>query len=357
MGDFSVDIKEVAATSIFGNIVLRGGPNEKILFSVFLGDLQIIDSEIYFFDRNGLITIQGIGKLLESYFICDMSCIMDSVKEFSFRFVGGITITKTVRLTYCTAIVSDLFDFSSLPLSRHAVKTTYRNTPEYISFISSYGKCVSLSVRIFKSGEFVVSDLTFSQFNDLGKIYHFDVSAKRVSDMMNNAGIYCDVESLCSWDVLIAGSSGKIRYNFVNKNQDSDSVFVYRNCFGGLESFVCTGVREQQFKSNREYGSINGRSVITSNDSELKYTINTGSIDSIKIASLIDLLSSEHVYVIRENNFIPILILSEDVKPEFILNKVQSAKFSYRLSENSIISPLTDSYRRIFDQTFDNTFN
>lgn len=347
-------------TSEYGDIVISSVTAKVTVLISYADTAVTILTEDYYPDATGKIIIPNIGKLALMHM--DPSGIVLSNET------NGGTLALYIKLTELTGIATIIektvtfyhsdVDFSGtintmiayMPLSRTTRKITAPNRKEFISFYGSF----SVYAYVVKRG--TVGDVTVSAFlksmADYKKMYHIDVSPSVIASA---AG--CAVADLVYYNIYIYNTH-MIRFTMDQRNYPTTRTFVFRNSFGAVETFTCTGDTENERTWEREFGLINNNNIQT--DKELKSTIkvNTGYLSQRMVPVLEDLLNSDQIYLLAGNTIHPIVITDEDFSNNSRNYEVKSFELTYRFTSNAVVSKYVPlALGDLFDATFDNTFN
>ncbi len=353
----SVTTPTYAFTNQFPNITVMGTAEERLLVSVFMGGYSVLEEEAYHFDTDGIATIRGIGNLLEKYFYESDYDIRRFTYNAIFTFKSGEeTVTETVPVYFCRSYVGgDRLTpemFRTMPLTRAKEKHTLPDAKEYLSFVSTAGLSVICNITYISNGrmEDTVVDLyTFSTSDTYNTV---DVSASVIASELN-AG-----EKAVYWDVYLSGHPDKaVRYWLDKPQSFPPTVFVFQNDFGGVESFVCRGIRKDEISAERETGVMLGRAFLAKQTILRSFTVNTGTLDSDQKEMLISLLSSYSLMVLQDNIAIPVIVSGENVSLHNFRSKLPTAEISYTYSARNLTTYKYNRSQGIFDYTFDETFN
>lgn len=353
----SVITPTYAFTNQFPNITVTGTAKEKLLVSISMGGHSILEEEIYNFDTDGMATIRFLGDLLEKYFY-DASY---DIRRFSmnavFTFVStGQRVSKTVAVYFCRSYVSgdrltpDLL--RSMPLTRARIKHTLPDAKEYLSFVSSSGKSVLCDIAYISGGRIQTKIASLYTFPTSDAYSTVDVSAAVVIAQLSAS------EVPVFWDIYITGHQDKkVRYWLDPKASFPCTTFIYQNDFGGVESFVCRGIRKDEIQAERETGILAGRAFISRQTTLRSFTINTGTLCDDQKEALISLLSSSSLMVLQDGIAIPVIISAENVSMHNFRSKLPTAEFTYSYSARNLTIYKYNRDKGIFDYTFDETFN
>lgn len=345
-----------AFTNQFPNLTVSGTAKEKLLVSLHIGGNQVLDNEIYHFDTDGIATIRFIGNLLEKYFYDPNYDIrrfsMNAIFTFS---SAGQTVTKTVATYFCRSYVSgdrltpDIL--RSMPLCRSTLKHTLPDAKEYLSFVSTTGKSVLCDIAYKSGGRMTNKIVSLYTFPTTDAYSTVDTSYSVVKSQLNTTDIPV------FWDVYISGNTDrKVRYWLDKPTSFPPTTFIYQNDFGGVESFVCRGIRKTEVQNERETGVLAGRSFISRQTSLRSFTVNTGTLDEDQKESLVSLLSSYSLMVLQDGIAIPVNVSGENVSLHNFRSKLPTAEFTYTYSARNLTIYKYNRDKGIFDYTFDNSF-
>lgn len=353
----SVTTPTYAFTNQFPNITVRGTAKEKLLVSINMGGFTILENEIYHFDTDGLATLRGIGDLLEKYFYDATYDIRRFAMNAVFSFTSANeTVSKTVAVYFCRSYVGgDRLTpemFRSMPLTRAQIKHTLPDAKEYLSFVSSTGLSVLCDITYKTGGRMANKIIDLYTFSTSDAYSTVDVSAAIITSNL------LSTDTPVYWDVYISGHQDRaVRYWLDKPMSFPPTVFIYQNDFGGIESFVCRGIRKDEIQAERETGILAGRAFISKQTTLRSFTANTGTLDADQKEALISLLSSYSLMVLQDGIAIPVIVSGENVSLHNFRSKLPTAEFSYTYSARNLTIYKYNRDKGIFDYTFDETFN
>jgi hypothetical protein len=357
--DITTTIPEYAFINQFPTITITGSPNAKIALSLYLGGILILDKEAYQFDKSGFIYIKYLGDTLEKHFYNENYDVRYFKQQAVFNIHHGATglFVKTMDVYFCRTYVSgeklEPGVVRYMPLSRCREKRTLLGVAEYIPFVGTVGTMVLADVCYMYSGVFRKDTVTLYSFGTADTFHSFDVSAGTVAGYVN-----VDPRCLICWDVYLSGHRGNaMRYILDKGGSYPPTVLLFQNCFGGVESFLCRGVCKLGHDSEREKASMGGRTFNAGQTSLLSYTVNTGGLTQELGESLIDLLNCRSLMLVKGNDVIPVQIASENVSLPNYRDKLATAEFTFTYSVKNLTIYRYDPSKRIFDYTFDQSFN
>lgn len=130
--------------------------------------------------------------------------------------------------------------------------------------------------------------------------------------------------------------------------------FVFRNCFGQLESFHCFGTMQQEVKPTRSTASFAGKTRNFRVQSAPEYTSQTGILRPCDFALFEDLCIADYVRLGSEHGP-EVCITDNDFKLSSDLYEPQEASITWRYASRARLYEVK-SAEKTFDETFDNTF-
>lgn len=346
-------IEEVSAD--YGDIILDSvsGDVEAI---ITINGTEVLH-EIYSPDILGMVYIRDVGSLAMMYdTIQDIS--LDNGLDGSLVILNislqeeSETFTASVNIYRCDAETGDTLAVSTLkrmPLSRVTKKITGIGRSEFISF---YGDADILAdVVYYGSTKDELKTITIGNINtDDGKYYRYDVSPSVIATICNI------VESDIISYTVYKSENESISFIIDKRPFLNKSTFIFRNIFGAQESFTCTGDSSSERKWTRSYGNINRKQRQISRDMSKTITVNTGYIDEETTGLIEDLLNSQNLCFLEEGVLRDVSIIEESFKVTSRKDELIAVEFKYRYSSNNQMQFRTNK-RRIFDFTFDGSFN
>lgn len=346
-------IEEVSAD--YGDIILDSvsGDVEAI---ITINGTEVLH-EIYSPDISGMVYIRDIGSLAMMYdSIQDIS--LDNGLDGQYVSVGislqegSETFAASVNIYRCDAETGDTLAVTTLkrmPLSRITKKITGIGRTEFLSF---YGDADILAdVVYYGATKDELQTITIGNIpSDDGTFYRYDVSPSVIANICNI--IESDIISYTIYKSENESISFIVdKRPFLNKN-----TFIFRNIFGAQETFTCTGDSNSERKWTRSYGNINRKQRQISRDMAKTITVNTGYIDEETTGLIEDLLNSQNICFLEEGVLRDVSIIEESFKVTSRKDELIAVEFKYRYSSNNQMQFRTNK-RRIFDFTFDESFN
>lgn len=343
-------------TNRFPPLTISGTAGVRLLISLTLDGMTLLDNEVYHADASGQIVLRGLGDLFEKYFY-DASY---DIRKFAMNAVlkvleGSSATTKSFTVYFCRsyvggdALTPDMI--RAMPLTRSRMKHTLSMAYEYLSFVSTSGKNVMCDITSLNaSGVLQTKTVSLYTFSSSDRFQTVDVSAGAIRILSGALPLF--------WDVYVSGNKdGAVRYVLDTDGSFTPTTFIYQNCFGGVESFVSRGIRKDELQAERETGTLGGRALITKQTMLRSYTVNTGTLADGQKEALIDLLSSYSLMVLEGGVALPVIVDGQNASMHNYRSKLPAAEFTYSHSTRNLTIYRYDKGRGIFDYTFDNSFN
>lgn len=169
-----------------------------------------------------------------------------------------------------------------------------------------------------------------------------------------------EAKTLCSFEVT-AGAR-KQTYEIDQGNPDAAPVLLFVNSFGCQEIVYCTGTHEvsPEFKYSSAYIGVNMKNYDI--EETRKFNADTGVLSYPMAFWINDLFRSDEVQLLNFVNGEPKpgkMVVITDVNAEYDnnLDSMPRFKFTYTYAQRNHNVLDTARAGRIFDNTFDNTFN
>lgn len=325
------------------------------------GDSEKIYEEYLFPDDNGLITLADIDLLIEPYaekwlvFDLSVNVVEQLVSENA---DGGEVITASNSDTMSTTVVSckaNILNVTATDWCSGHFLTLIQGTRqtaigwrEFLCFIGNDtascmavyddGTSVSHSVSVMASGDYQLLDVSPANFTMSGKeLVCFNIYAGQRSQ---------SYEVVPDFDVDIA------------------PVLIFWNSFGVQELAYCTGEHQQVSSFDRKQTRIGRKKQSYSIEEKETFKADTGVLSypmanwwrEVFRSKDIRLLPFQNGGVLLEEG-IPIVITSEKAELSNAADHLPRFTFEYEYADRN--HNVWDSRRdgRIFDNTFDYTFN
>ena len=313
-------------------------------FCLKMGDTVLLD-ENYVPDVSGRVIIHDLQKLVEPYLQTNL------IESFCYTITDGDASPKTRSFTvqYCAAESSlsaqdfmEKYFLSSLM----GEKVTSFGRKEYLHLVTSEACTMKAVCTYWADGELTIGTETVKEVTELDKVVTVEVS----SALFEKAGM-----QLMKYEIQ-AGQRSQL-YLVDDECLDVAPSLVFTNSFGCQETFYCTGTHEVDPQFARSASLIGGKYRNYLIDENRVFSANTGVLNVPMSMWADDLFRSREVYLLEDN--IPgkeITITESDSKRTNDYEAMYIYTFKYRYAQrNHNILHLPKS-GRIFDFTFDNTF-
>jgi len=344
-------IPELAFSSALSNITLvnvADDVNFILSYKMSDGTYQEILSEPYTPDNDTNIYIIGLQKIIDGYL--EESPVLD----FKFRFEWGSNeIEYLSRIIKSSAeLDTDARKFVSqrfLTVMKGG-KTVYPRSLQYVSVYSFEPQSVEVTATYrnlvtggYESASYAEGNTTANQITVI------DVSPDKYmkeGKILVKYTVICDVRQIA---------------HLVDNLSPTPSIeILFKNNFGVPETFCPIGNLSSERIFKNEYATIKGDYIKTNNSLDIEYISNTGIIDQYTAEWLeSDLFSSYSTFLVKNKAIWKgITIIDQTVKRSSDKTEQPAYEFKYRLSQhNQEVKQFNKFLFRLFDRTFDNTFN
>lgn len=310
-----------------------------MLFSIKMGETEIL-SQTYYPDERHMVMIYDLDKLLESY--------IDEIGGTFSLLVDGITV-KTILVMTCRAAITenaDKFykDFFFTPsmgerdtaLGRFEVVTMYcdavTNVKAQCSYLTANGGIVTKSKFLISSAGWICVDVSPAKFDDA------------------EAGM------LISY--IVHAGSRKVCYRVLANPAEADPAFIFRNSFGCWETIYLTGAKQVAPSYTRSNAVIEGQYRMYDIEEIMSFKAYTGPLRPGMVPVALDLARSREIYLLGKDGKAGdrITVTDVDVKHTNEDNSIPDFTFTYRRADRRSAQLAVVRPPRIFDSTFDNTY-
>lgn len=327
---------------------------ERATVTITCGGEELL-SETYY-PVSGNITIYDLGTLIADAVRptvtaqCQIKIIEHSgesdTDSFSCEFTAYYA-TVDVDMS-CQAFLDQYF----LTLLDGA-KLTQLGHREYLHAAGTDSTAASVTARYFKDGKVIVSDIASdaTPTHTVGTITTFDVSPDRYYD--------ADRGDLFAYTVTV----GKRVQEFQIDHTETvaDPVLLFTNSFGCQEIFYCLGKKKIAPTFERKNAVIDGKKINYAVKETRTFEGDTGVIPPSMAHFAEDLLRSDEIYLFRDftqNKEITFTDSKSERTNE--LDDMAEFTFSYQYAQrvqNVVFKDIDNTGGRIFDDSFDDTFN
>ena len=308
-------------------------------------------SETYYADNTGTITLRDLSSLLASYAMQSGS-ISVNIKIDEYATTDGVTAIANTTSIDCTVIYAnaDVQISATSFLTSHFLtiltgdKITAVDRKEYLY---TYGDSEGSVTARYYGKEGVTEEVISVKGTGSNNIYVFDVSPSQFERSS---------KTLIGYDVTVGTRSQSFKIDQVP--HDCAPVLLFTNSFGCQELLYCTGTHQVAPEYNRSATYRDGQYVNFKIDEIARFKANTGILNVPMANWADDLFRSHEIYLFVDNQPDKRITITEsksersnddDAMPSFT--------FSYRYAQRMQNVLQLSHPGRIFDNTFDRTFN
>ena len=292
--------------------------------------------------------------------ICDISSLVEPYAreylqvqlECSFTDTAGSASISPVTILYSMADVdttaSDFTQNHFLSIL-NGEKLTALGRAERIHAYGADTVTVQADVRL-STGQFSTLSAELHAMDHDGSVYHFDVSPDNVAALLALNG------TLLSYTIEVGSRHQDFRV--VEDLVPPAPSLLFINSFGFEELLHCVGTHKKDSKYDRKQARIKGRLKNYRITEERQFGANTGWLNEAMADWADDLFRSESVFLWVNGNPGREVVLS-DSKSEITNEDGNMPAFEFTYTYAQRIHNVMQSGRvgRIFDNTFDRTFN
>ena len=340
-------------TSSMGDIVISPDTDQPITFSIKMGDIVVLPTETYHRNTDGVVYISDIGKILSNWLrnegpIAYLLKQHISVAEFTFIYNGTQQSKHTVmRCDVDFDMTAAAFCNTHFLTLMFSTKITAVDRREILAF---YAKEELSTTATVNAAYLSAGKITSGSFQcpaiGSGAVKYLDVSPSVFKS---------GDKKLLYYTVTLGKRNMRYELDYTTFLQQTH--FVYRNCFGVEDTFSCTGEATSEGKFERYYATFSGGYKNYKRKNLREYTVDTGLLTQAAAYAVDDMFSSEEIWIYDELGPIKeIVILDQKVQRSSLPEELPRFEFSYRLTQSNQRYK-TALYGRIFDATFDRSFN
>ena len=252
----------------------------------------------------------------------------------------------SVNVQYATANINlpaDIYAETNFLTLLQREKITIPGQTEYLSLIATEETTVTAKAK-YDDG--TVHTITLGTVTVLNRVHTFNASSSRFPNPTRIAHY-----------VVSAGRRAMVFYMY-KPPWELPQQFVFLNAFGVKETFIPMGLITRENKYTNLFGSFAGKYRKHHVDLVREYAANTGVLSRSMADWIEDLFFSKDVFLLNADNVqTEVTILDATVKRSSTWSELPAFDFKYRLSNVSQHEYRFEERKRIFDKTFDYTFN
>lgn len=326
--------------------------------------VEIILSENYVPDTNNEVVIHELSSLIEPYL--QDKLISNFEIEITTFSSGTNSILKQSKISftalYCKADVDisagnfiNRFFLSTLM----GAKVTAPGQKEYLHFVTTDEDFVSgdegdqVAVQIY-------ADYVDSEMKKTSNVFEWTVpinAAEMQITTIDVSPLYFVKKgmTLVAYKVVVGG---RTQMFCLSQRYDSEPDIAFKNSFGLFETFYFTGTKEDAPEISRSAAYVNGEYRNYHIEENRIVKANTGIIPETMVCLVDELARSTETYLIEKGEIgRQITVTDSELKRTNDLDSLFSFQITYRITKRNQNILKAIRLGRIFDLTFDSTFN
>lgn len=318
-----------------------------VVVRISRSDNVVLLEESYVPDIDDKVIITELQSLIEPYLLDNV------IDSFTVRATGGSggSVARTFTVQYCRSEMpvglsaADFLEQHFLT-TLHGEKITDIGRSEYLHFVTTESVYVRAYVTYLNGSTIVTDSTTLLNATNLNQILTVDVSPELFVS-----------EGLILVKYQIIAGDRQMTYIIDQKHPDVAPALIFTNSFGVQETFYCTGTHTLDPDFERGQALVNGKLVVYKVEETKKFKANTGQLTFEMAEFADDLLRSTEIYLLRGGVRGKLVAITDcDAKRDNDYDNIPEFTFEYRYAQrnNNIIQ---FGAGRIFDNTFDDTFN
>lgn len=318
---------------------------ETVTFRLLKGTTEILD-ETYVPDANGSVSVLDLQDLVEPYLTSNL------IEQFSYEVTdpSGASLTKSFIVQYCAAesslsAKSFMGDyFLSLLMGE---KVTSIGRKEFLHLVVFEETVVTVTCLYLSNTGQQTKTVGYNNITTLNEVVTIDVSPDNFKDDSLGELFYYTVK---------AGNRFQSFQVDLSK-PDAAPCLLFTNSFGCQETIYCTGTHTLDPEFERSSTIIDGKFRHYKIDENRVFSANTGIMNVPMSIWADDLFRSKEIYLLAGN--LPdkeITITESESKRTNDLDALPTFTFSYRYAQRNQNILQLPRAGRVFDNTFDNTF-
>ena len=303
-----------------------------------------IISTTYYPDMSGNVVIYGLDKIVTA------SLSGQQIGEFAI-YVEEDLLCRFSVIPCPVAVEMPAYEFltSSFLTSVTNERDTAVGRYECLSVYNPEGLELTVTASYMDyDGRIVSKDFPLQPVDPDAAVSYYNVSPVRFNDF--------SVGELIA--MVVKCGIREQRYRVLMAPPQHDPAFIFRNCFGCWETIFLCGVKETDVKFTRSAAMINGSFTNYDLDEVISYKASSGPMryGSDRLAR--DLARSQAVYMLKQDGTPGdrITITECDVKTDNADDTIPSFSFTYRRASLRSVDFVAPAPYRIFDNTFDLTY-
>lgn len=340
MAVFRSQLDNIMFTSSLTTLVINANNGEsKIEFSIVKGSTTLFANS-YTPDANGNVYIYDLHKLINSY-------IPDVYDSFTLKANTSSTSVTFIRCNTLVNIPASEFIQKYFLSPCLKARNTSRYRSEYVNILDLSGNDIPVkaSAAYFLDGKLTTLDFDLETIQGFA---HIDVSPSQfVMPSMGKLVYY-----------IISAGDRQMKYNVVSHNPDVVGV-KYRNTFNAWDTFYFTGLLATEFEHTRSTAVVGGRLVAYNIETVQSFKVNTGPLPFGSEVLPYELCRSMelHMLDLEGNSIGELVIIEDEIKSDNAPDSINDFIVTYRFADPFTTKINTPKSVKLFDDTFDGSFN
>lgn len=325
------------------NLVLSGVTGQFVTVQIELDQEEMFNEKLY--PYNGRIELQNIESIVMPYIYEEGYADLNiTIQE-----EGGSAINiAQSTLYYCAADVEcsaqDFFQNYFLTLL-DGMKLTAEGRDEFLAVVGSEPMKAYCYYDDGSRTEVGVSSINRKYF----KLFNVSPSLFKVSG-----------KNLTGYNIVCGGRM--MRYQIDGSLQEVNPAIVFENSFGIQETLYCVGTQTADSKFERSFARVGGKKRMYQNEETRSFTCDTGFLPQSQQLWINDLMRSKSVNIMVYEDGAweegkEIVITESNTATTNNDDFIFRASFNYELAQKNHNVLSERRIGKVFDATFDYTFN
>lgn len=304
-----------------------------------------IFAERFSADNRGNVEVTRIGELLTPYLEKKLN------QEFSYTIMSyPKETTKTFRVQFCRAeidIPAESFLKNFFLTTMQGDKHILLDAPEFIHFYETTSSAVKVNAVYDVGGKITEEEIILKSQTTPNVINTLEVSP-----------YLFEKEGAKLLEYTVEVDARKQKYIIDHLSIEARPRLLFTNSFGCQETFICKGALELEPKFTRSSGWVKDRLINFDTKEERIYKANTGYMTPAEANWGEELIRSNEIYLLNHRTVDKEIVIVDSKTPRSMsLNEMPQFFFDYRLSQRNHNVLQFKEAGRVFDSSFDLTFN
>lgn len=325
--------------------VLRFSSDSKTLLTFTINDVPKYSTS-FIPGRDGTCWVYGLDKIFsasrtENIVGCSISLTNES----------GENVTAEFTCIYCSASINSTASFFLnnyfLIATGSDKKSTAPGRKESFWVLHTEGERTITRKCFYIDSNKAVTTVSYTYQPAVAALQPFNITFDPADFEQADKLLFC---------IEFSDGTRKLTYD-VDTRRDKDVVlFKYENIFGYMDFICFTGLKETEYEAELESGQINGQWINIRSDVHPVTKIHSGYIPKDEIYPYIAFISSPQRTLIDKSGYeTDIAITEQETKYSNDNSQLVDFSISYRKASDTLVVQV--GHNKIFDKTFDQTFN